>query len=142
MFSLDMRWRCIVLVQVYGIEVEIVGTLLGMSRRSVTRFVLMFAKTGTVKAMRSTRKKNRWPDEVNAWIDKYASTHPCFYIEELQEALKAQFPWLLNISTATICRALMHDLKLTRKGIINIYYNSTVFIVFNNNDLCFILYVV
>ncbi|RHY74160.1 hypothetical protein DYB38_013253, partial [Aphanomyces astaci] len=38
-----------------------------------------------------------------------------FYIEELEEALRLQFPSLNNISVSTLCRALMHDLGLTRK---------------------------
>ncbi|ETV66012.1 hypothetical protein H257_17429 [Aphanomyces astaci] len=95
MTSLDMRWRCAVLVQVYSIDVNTVVVLLGLSHRSVTRFNTQFMKTGTVDAMRNTS--------------------PCFYIEELQDALKLEFPTLANVYKATICRALMHDLGLTRK---------------------------
>ncbi|KAF0726202.1 hypothetical protein AaE_009633 [Aphanomyces astaci] len=116
MISLDMRWRCVVLVQVYSIDVNTVVVLLGLSHRSVTRFIAQFMKTGTVDAMRKSRKKNRWPVQVNEWILQYTARHPCFYIEELQDALRLEFPTLANVSQATICRALMHDLGLTRKG--------------------------
>ncbi|ETV74926.1 hypothetical protein H257_10549 [Aphanomyces astaci] len=115
MISVDMRWRCVVLVQVYGIDIEVVMLVLGLSYRSVARFNEMFSSTGYVdgKARRATTL--RWPDTVNAWVNDYAIAHPCFYIEELQEAIQLQFPSLKNVSPSTICRALMHDLGLTRK---------------------------
>ncbi|ETV64266.1 hypothetical protein H257_18822 [Aphanomyces astaci] len=115
MISVDMRWRCVVLVQVYGIDIEVVRLVLGLSYRSVARFNAMFSRTGYVdgKARRATTL--RWPDTVNAWVNDYAISHPCFYIEELQEAIQLQFPSLNNVSPSTICRALMHDLGLTRK---------------------------
>ncbi|KAF0702376.1 hypothetical protein AaE_015973 [Aphanomyces astaci] len=74
-------------------------------------------KTGTVDAMRKSWKKNRWPVQVNEWILQYTARHRCFYIEELQDALKLEFPTLANVSQATICRALMHHLGLTRKAL-------------------------
>ena len=36
-------------------------------------------------------------------------------MEELQEAVKTQFPLLKNVSTSTICRLLKFDLHLSRK---------------------------
>jgi len=41
--------------------------------------------------------------------------HPTFYIEELQQHLRSEFPDLKNTSDSTICRALNFDLQLTRK---------------------------
>ncbi|KAF0704026.1 hypothetical protein AaE_015146 [Aphanomyces astaci] len=115
MISIDMRWRCVVLVQVYGIEVDVVRLILGLSRRSVTRFNTVFTSTGNVTKLTKRSTESRWPSEVNAWVNEYATVHPCFYIEELEDALRHQFPTLKNVSAATICRALMHDLGLTRK---------------------------
>lgn len=43
------------------------------------------------------------------------SEHPCLYLKELQENLIETFPDLTNTSISTICRALRHDLQLTRK---------------------------
>ncbi|RLO06054.1 hypothetical protein DYB28_012592 [Aphanomyces astaci] len=68
-----------------------------------------------MSATRRGVREKRWPPEVNSWVSEYAIAHPCFYIEELEEALRLQFPSLNNISASTICRALMHDLGLTRK---------------------------
>ncbi|RLN77802.1 hypothetical protein DYB28_006667 [Aphanomyces astaci] len=115
MISIDMRWRCVVLVQVYGIETGCVCLLLGISERSVTRFNKMFSTTGHVCNTKRRVWVKRWPPEVNSWVSEYAIAHPCFYIEELEEALRLQFPSLNNISASTICRALMHDRGLTRK---------------------------
>ncbi|RLO08582.1 hypothetical protein DYB28_000418 [Aphanomyces astaci] len=115
MISIDMRWRCVVLVQVYGIETECVCILLGIAERSVTRFNKMFSTTGHVYNTKRRDREKRWPPEVNSWVSEYAFAHPCFYIEEIEEALRLQFPSLNNISASTICRALMHDLGLTRK---------------------------
>ncbi|ETV88020.1 hypothetical protein H257_01405 [Aphanomyces astaci] len=115
MISINMRWRCVVLLQVYGIETGCVCLLLGISERSVTRFNKMFSTTGHVCNTKRRVRVKGWPPEVNSWVSEYAIAHPCFYIEELEEALRLQFPSLNNISASTICRALMHDLGLTRK---------------------------
>jgi hypothetical protein len=98
------------------IEVDVVSTLLGLSRRSVSRFVKMFMATGAVVVQKRRRVYERWPREVYNWMGDYVISFPCFYIEELQQALCSKFPELVNVSQATICRALMHDLSLTRKG--------------------------
>jgi hypothetical protein len=57
----------------------------------------------------------RWPKEVNDHVKQYVSEHPCLYLKELQDNLQETFPDLKNTSIPTICRALRHDLKLTRK---------------------------
>lgn len=61
--------------------------------------------------------KSRYPAEVNEFIRTYTAEHPCFLLEELQDALRTEYPELSNTSVPTICRALRHDLKLTRKKI-------------------------
>ncbi|ETV80092.1 hypothetical protein H257_06487 [Aphanomyces astaci] len=71
--------------------------------------------TGHVCNTKRRVREKRWPPEVNSWVSEYAIAHPCFYIEEFEEALRLQFPSLNNISASTICRALMYDLGLTRK---------------------------
>ncbi|RQM29338.1 hypothetical protein B5M09_012154, partial [Aphanomyces astaci] len=75
----------------------------------------MFSTTGHVCNTKRRVREKRWPPEVNSWVSEHAIAHPCFYIEEVAEALRLQFPSLNNISASTICRALMHDLGLTRK---------------------------
>ncbi|KAF0687387.1 Aste57867_20870 [Aphanomyces stellatus] len=78
-------------------------------------FSTKFTTTGHVSSTTRRVRETRWPPEVNAWVSEYAIAHPCFYIEELEESLRLQFPSLNNISTSTICRALTHDQGLTRK---------------------------
>jgi hypothetical protein len=76
----------------------------------------IFNSTGKVApSRRRTVKKSRWPDEVLEFVRMYTADHPCFYIEELQTELVQRFPTLGNISMPTVCRALKHDLKLSRK---------------------------
>ncbi|ETV88098.1 hypothetical protein H257_01454 [Aphanomyces astaci] len=65
MIIIDMRWRCVVLVQVYGIDLDVVRLILGMSRRSVARYNAMFTCTGHVIG-------NWWPVDVIAWVQDYA----------------------------------------------------------------------
>lgn len=57
----------------------------------------------------------RWPKEVCDHVEQYVAEHPCLYLQELQRNLQATFPDLTNTSIPTICRALRHDLQLTRK---------------------------
>jgi hypothetical protein len=83
---------------------------------TLTRCLALFEKKGTVLPDISVDlTKKRWPAEVEAFVRKYAEAHPCFFLEELQDELKIEFPDLKNISIPTICRALRHDMGLTRK---------------------------
>jgi len=76
----------------------------------------VFEKTGSVRQeLGISLKQKRWPPEVEEFVKKYAEAHPCFFLEELQDELKKEFPDLKNTSKATICRALRHDLGLSRK---------------------------
>ena len=59
--------------------------------------------------------ESRWPAEVVIDVEKYVKAHPIFFIEELQQYLRSEFPNLKNTSDSTICRALNFDLQLTRK---------------------------
>ncbi|KAG0360498.1 hypothetical protein BGZ54_009496, partial [Gamsiella multidivaricata] len=59
----------------------------------------------------------RWPEEVYDFVRKYTADHPCFFLEELQDGIQAAFPELTNTSVPTLCRALRHDLNMTRKKI-------------------------
>lgn len=65
--------------------------------------------------LRIPLNKKRWPKEVEDFARRYAETHPCFFLEELQDELKMEFPDLKNNSIPTICRALRHDIGLSRK---------------------------
>ena len=56
-----------------------------------------------------------WGPEVIGFVETYALEYPCFYIEELQQALKTKFPELRSCSASSICRVLHFHLNLTRK---------------------------
>lgn len=113
--SLDMRWRAIVLTYVYGIEAADVATVLGISARSITRWYKLFKENGNVLPRLLAARTARWPGECVLFVSDYVSSHPCFYLEELQEALKKRFPQLNTVSMPTICRVLRFDLNLSRK---------------------------
>lgn len=115
--SIDMRWRAIVLTYVYGIEPGVVAAVLGVSARSISRWWTLFQRKGNVLPSTSdaTLTKTRWPAPCLAFVDDFIKSHPCFYIEELQDAVKTHFPSLPNVSASTVCRVLRFDLGLIRK---------------------------
>jgi hypothetical protein len=68
-----------------------------------------------VKILLKIVVRSIYPNEVLIWIDDYAKSNLCFYIEELQSALKVKFPTVTINSVQTFCRALKFDLKLSKK---------------------------
>jgi transposase len=114
----QIRWRAIVLHYVYGIDARRVSMILGPSERSILNWQILFEETGSVDAMQRHERKSRWPQYVLDFVLDYAEQNPTFLIEELQEEIRANFPSVKNISNSTICRALRHDLNLTRKKIV------------------------
>eukprot|EP00644_Phytophthora_capsici_P009915 jgi/Phyca11/119745/e_gw1.39.400.1 len=89
-YSLDIRWRGIVLIYVYSIDTATVASVLGLSERSLARWYTLFRTTGNVLNSDQRTKTSRWPRDVCAFNS-------------------------INLSDSTICRALRFDLKLTRK---------------------------
>ena len=115
MFSADMRWRCIVLHFLYSTPIERVSLIMGVSNASIKRWMALFERTGNVVSRMPRARSARWPSEVYTFVGEYIYAHPCFYIQELQEELQIAFPDINNISVPTICRALRHDMKVSRK---------------------------
>lgn len=113
--SVGLRWRAIVLVYLYDIEMALVASVLGVSIRSIERWDQLFKMKGNVLPKEKEKKSSRWPENVVTFVGEYIKENPCFYLEELQEVLKAKFAALPNVSTATICRVLRFDLSITRK---------------------------
>jgi transposase len=113
--SKDLRWRAIVLHHVYGIDVETISIILGIGKRSIFRWYSLFSNHGNVTDKSKPKTHCPWPDDVVQWVNEYVVCHPCFYVEELQQALRERFPSLLKTSASTICRVLHFKLKLTRK---------------------------
>jgi len=77
----------------------------------------IFNRTGGVVERHTRQPRPRFPEAVYDFMRAYIADHPCFFLEELQDALRMAFPDLANTSVPTICRALRHDLNLTRKRI-------------------------
>jgi transposase len=115
-YASDLRWRAVVLVFLYSIEPDFVGAILGVSERTVRRWLRCFERTGSPSPTQAlSKKKSRWPTHVLEFVQLYVENHPCFYIEELQAELRSKFDDVKNVSVSTICRALRFDLSLTRK---------------------------
>src|SRR5690349_22650291 len=114
MFGKDLRWRCLVLHYIYSTSLENVALIMGVSKRSIKRWMALFEKSGDVVPDVPRQKSARWPQHVYKFVQEFVESNPCFYIQELQEQL-FEFPDIDNFSAPTICRALRHDLKLSRK---------------------------
>ncbi|KAG4046191.1 hypothetical protein PC123_g18417 [Phytophthora cactorum] len=95
-YSLDIRWRGIVLMYIHSIDISTVYSVLGISDRSLARWYKLFRTTGNV-------------------LKEFVTAHPCFYFEDLRYELRTRYKDSIGVSDATICRALRFDLKLTRK---------------------------
>ena len=95
--STDLRWRAIVLTYVYDIDVSVVAPVLGVSIRSVERWYQLFKSNGNVLPKQPDTKSARWPDSCVDFVRQYVNEHPCFYLEELQEAVKKKYPALANV---------------------------------------------
>lgn len=140
--SADIRWRAVILFNYGGVPIDTVAWFLGVSCDSIKRwtsksalsiesrfaFLILYSQRfflppesfnshGSVLDAKDPldSPSPRWPEEVNDHVKKYVSEHPCLYLQELQDNLRQTFPDLGNTSLSTICRALRHDLKLTRK---------------------------
>ena len=84
---------------------------MGVSTRSVKRWIALFEQTGNVVKDLPRARSARWPEQVYQHIQSFIQENPCFYVEELQVEIMKQFPDLRNVSIPTICRALRHDLR-------------------------------
>ena len=116
-YSSDIRWRVVVLRNVYGLDIVDISELLGPKETTIRKWLTLFNKSGLVETdhKNSNRRNSRWPQPVLEYVKVYAKVHPCFLLEELQRELATLFPLQSNISVPTICRALRHNLGLSRK---------------------------
>ncbi|KAG7365536.1 transposase [Nitzschia inconspicua] len=118
-YSLDFRWRIVSLIHVYDIDCDFLSDVFGPKRRTIHRWYEIFRERGLVEENNQVPpiRTSSWPEEVLARVGEYCKSRPTFYLEDLKEMLKREFPDLTNISLSTICRALNFDLRLTRKVI-------------------------
>ncbi|KAF4127371.1 Homeodomain-like domain [Phytophthora infestans] len=115
MYSADFRWRAITLHYAYSVPCEQVSRSFGVSGRTVRRWYKEFKSSGHV--MPDSRDSSNVRDpEVLAFVSKYAKEHPCFYVEELQAALRIKFGAdKTGLSASSILRLLKFELRLSRK---------------------------
>jgi hypothetical protein len=114
-YSDEFRWRAVALIHVYGVPIPHVSALFGPKERTIRRWYALFFRKGVVRVQRDQAKRTRWRPEVLSEVEAYVKNHPTFYIEELRDYIIERFPDVKAVSTATICRALHLDLKLSRK---------------------------
>jgi hypothetical protein len=81
---------------------EMIAILFGVSVRSIERWNHDFQAHGHVGPNIVRKTKVTWSEDVIAFVEGYASEYPCFYIEELQQALKVTFPELKSCSASSV----------------------------------------
>ena len=94
---------------VCSITIESVSLIMGVSKRSVKRWIALFEKTGNVLQDLPRGRSSRCSERVYKHIRGFIDSNPCIYIEELQVDIMMKYPELTNVSIPTICRALRHD---------------------------------
>ena len=115
-YSLDFRYRVIVLRYLYSMPVKNIYHVMGCSARSTRRWLHAFEERGCLEDEKQVGpNEGRYSSEVYGVILDYVKRNPTFYIEELQEFLKKARPEIGALSIPTLCRVLRHDLNLTRK---------------------------
>ncbi|OWY98985.1 hypothetical protein PHMEG_00030102 [Phytophthora megakarya] len=78
----DLRWRAIVLVYTYAIT-----CVLGVSVRSIERWHGLVKSKWNVLPEDGKDESARYPKDAIDFVEDYIRAHPCFYLEDLQEAV-------------------------------------------------------
>lgn len=107
------RWIAISLSYIYGIDHDIIAQVFAVTKRTIYNWVQAFENEGRTAGNTGNRRRHVTPS-LRRFIENYIIIHPCFYLEELQEEIKSNFPGIC-CSIPTICRILRHDLNITRK---------------------------
>jgi hypothetical protein len=105
---------------VYGVEDYVISKFARCSIKTLRRWYKLFEETGNVAPSTTRERTARWPCEAVEWTKQYVLDHPCFYIEELQSAIRQKFRDLVDsgrmkISVTTVFRVLRFDLELSQK---------------------------
>ncbi|OWZ04554.1 Transposase [Phytophthora megakarya] len=115
MYAPEFRWRAVVLHYAYGVPCVRVGQIFGISSRTVLRWYQQFKRCGHVMPGKRL-KKTRQPPHVQRFVADYVKVHTCFYVEELQAALRQRFGAdTSGFSACALLRLLNFDLGLSRK---------------------------
>ena len=119
-FDNQIRWACLGMHYVYGIEDFVISKFARCSTKTLRRWYKLFEETGNVAPSNTRERTARWPCEAVEWTRQYVLDNPCFYIEELQSEIKEKFKDLvengeMKLSASTVFRVLRFDLELSRK---------------------------
>ena len=115
----DLKWRAVIMRYYYGMNVDAIAFIMGVSERSVYRWWKLFDRTGDVERQVRHVKygpaRKRWPQEVCDFVLEEIKDNPAIYIEEMVEEIKQRYPELRHVSVSTLMRVLRVDLNLSRK---------------------------
>ena len=65
----------------YSVRIESVSVIMGVSTRSVKRWIALFEQTGNVVKDLPRARSARWPEQVYQHIQSFIQENPCFYVE-------------------------------------------------------------
>ena len=97
-----------------GVSYKTIAEEFMVNAESVRNWVKLFNEVGDVEPA-ARKKTSRYPATVLSWILDFCEADPCFYLDELQDQIRLNFPNVHNVSIPTLCRALRFDLGLRRK---------------------------
>jgi len=110
----DVKWIGIMQYYVYQLSYRQVGRQLFRDHGTVKGWWQNFTKYGMPTKQRCKPPKALGTLELN-YLRNLVAASPTIYLDELAEKLRDVYN--VSVSLSTICRALYHDLKLTRKKI-------------------------
>lgn len=115
MYSSNLRWRVVTLRYSYSVPCEQVSRLFGVSGRTVRRWYFKFKSEGHIQPCHRAKFPSH-SQELRTYAADYVRRHPCFYVEELQPALRERFSAAHGpLSADSVLRLFKFELNLTRK---------------------------
>ncbi|OWZ17045.1 hypothetical protein PHMEG_0009060 [Phytophthora megakarya] len=73
----------------YDVEMMLVAAVLGVSVRSIEHWHHLFKKNGNLLPKKTACLSARWSAPAVVFVDGFMKLYPCFYLEDIQEAVKA-----------------------------------------------------
>jgi hypothetical protein len=121
MFSADLLWRVVFLWYLHHYSANRIVATLFLSRSTVYRVINRFNTDRSVtgpahhRGVRVVRRDKRLSDHDNNVLAALVLSEASIYLDELADALHARTG--TRASMPTICRALRHEMRITRKRV-------------------------
>jgi len=112
--GVDVRWIGVWHHYFYDMSFREIGKMLFRHHSTVEGWWRHFVSDGVPYAAAKKRQKTLGPMELD-YIYRLVLDNGTLYLDEIVEDLQAVYG--LTVSLATLCRAMYHDLHLTRKKI-------------------------